>query len=66
MKVLRHGNNFYTVICKDCGCKFLFAKTEMSHNQAVSDDFTFITEYDTINCPECGKYIILNERTIEI
>ena len=66
MKVLRHGNNFYTRICKDCGCKFLFTKTEISHNQTVSDDFAFITEYDTIDCPECGTHIILDGRTIEI
>lgn len=58
MEIIKHGSDYKTRICFDCGCEFKFNKNEEKYTYIRSSfDGGIFESYHYINCPECGKEI---------
>lgn len=66
MEILKHGNKCIKTTCKQCNCVFQFLYKEVKNYYRPYGGFSYQTDYDYINCPECGEKIILEDRSIEI
>jgi DNA-directed RNA polymerase subunit RPC12/RpoP len=66
MRIVKHGNTWKTVECKNCGAVLEYSQGDILTTSFMDDAWGFYSECDSITCPDCKEKIILNERTIEI
>lgn len=64
MKIIKHGKTYKAPqikICPVCECEFSYVKEDIKENwvRVTSEDSDLIYTY--INCPECGKTIIIKD-----
>ena len=61
MKILRHGNKYKEVECKNCGALIAYYDNEVIRYSNVEEYFGQFHSYkkEYIKCPECGHHIIL-------
>ena len=67
MEIIKHGKTYeepQVKVCPDCECVFTYVKNDIKDNwvrkvrkNAYGSDLT----YTYINCPECGKTIIIKD-----
>ena len=58
--ILEHGNNFHTLVCPICGCKFSYETSDILLDNKVSNNNLSTLCQAYINCPECYSKIIIN------
>lgn len=64
MEIIKHGKNYETPqvkICPNCECEFSYVKKDTRENWVRISAEDSDLEYTYINCPECGKTIIIND-----
>lgn len=60
MEIIKHGINYVAPqekTCPECICKFSFVEKDIKRCWGGINDL----KYTYINCPECGKTIIVND-----
>lgn len=66
MEVIKHGKKFMIVNCPECECEFRFNEKEILTKTIQGCAAGYYSQYDYVECPECGYRIILADRAIEI
>lgn len=64
MEIIKHGKNYkapQVKVCLACECEFSYVKKDIKENwlRITSEDSDLLYTY--INCPECGKTIIIED-----
>ena len=64
MEIIKHGKTYeepQIKICPNCDCEFSYVKKDIKESwvRVTSEDPDLIYTY--INCPECGKIIIIGD-----
>jgi hypothetical protein len=61
MEVLKHGNTYKEVECKNCCALLSYCKADIEHFEQVDEIFgEWHSHYEeSIKCPECNKKIVL-------
>ena len=59
MVILKHGDTMLHDVCNDCGCEFLYKKSEINRKEKRINSYESEFEYAYVKCPECGKIIKL-------
>lgn len=64
MEVIKHGINYVAPqekTCPECKCVFSYVEKDIKSNwvRVTSEDSEL--RYTYVNCPECGKTIIVND-----
>jgi hypothetical protein len=67
MEIIKHGKTYkdsQVKVCPVCECEFSYVKKDIKENwvRVTSEDSDLIYTY--INCPECGKTIIIDDYRI--
>ena len=65
MKVLIHGNTYHQIRCEKCNAVLAYAASDITTHKTKIQNKTYICEWDSITCLECGHIIKLDERKIE-
>lgn len=64
MEIIKHGI-FYEApqekACPECKCVFTYVKKDIKQNWVRENAYESDITYTYINCPECGKTIIIND-----
>ncbi len=68
MEIIKHGKEYYSKTCENCGCVFTFNRNEIKRNEQHYYDFRehTIKTSSAITCPECGEIIELSNDTLVI
>ena len=64
MEIIKHGKTYeepQIKICDDCGCVFTYVKKDIKENWVRETAYDSDLIYTYINCPECGKTIIIKD-----
>lgn len=66
MEIIKHGKEYYTKTCEQCGCEFKFNGLEIENHRKDYYDYENlkVTIVKTVNCPECGNIIELSNNTV--
>lgn len=48
-------------VCPDCQCVFTYVKKDIEENWVREDAYNSNLIYTYVNCPECGKTIIIKD-----
>ena len=64
MEIIKHGRTYeapQVEVCPVCECEFAYVRKDIKENwvRVTSEDSDLIYTY--INCPECGKTIIIKD-----
>ena len=64
MEIIKHGRTYKAPqikVCPVCECEFSFVEKDIKQNwvRVTSEDSALTYTY--VNCPECGKTIIVND-----
>ena len=64
MEIIKHGKTYeapQVKVCPDCECEFSYIKEDIKQNwvRETAEESNLI--YTFINCPECGKTIIIKD-----
>ena len=64
MEVLKHGNTYKKIECKQCGALFSYCEVDVKM-ECYSNTYYIKSKQNTyekyITCPKCGKKIILKK-----
>lgn len=64
MEIIKHGKNYdlpRLKVCPDCKCVFIYVKKDIKENWVRETAYESDLIYTYINCPECGKPIIIKD-----
>ena len=64
MEIIKHGKTYeepQVKGCPDCGCVFAYVKKDIKENWVRETAYDSDLIYTYINCPECGKTIIIKD-----
>ena len=64
MEIIKHGKTYVppqVKVCPDCDCEFSYVQGDITQNwvRFRSEDSDITHTY--VNCPECGKTIIIKD-----
>ena len=65
MEIIKHGKEYYTKTCSQCGCEFKFNGLEIETHRCYYEK-SKITIVKTVICPECGNKIELSNNAVWI
>ena len=60
MEIIKHGKTYedpHIKVCPDCDCEFSYVEKDTKRYWGGINDL----KYTYINCPECGKTIIIKD-----
>ena len=64
MEIIKHGKTYevpQVKVCPDCECEFSYTKKDIQENWVRKNAYDSDLIYTYINCPECGKTIIIKD-----
>ena len=64
MEIIKHGINYIAPqekTCPECKCEFSFVEKDIKQNWVRENAYESDLTYTYINCPECGKTIIIKD-----
>ena len=64
MEIIQHGKTYeepQVQTCPDCGCVFIYREKDIQENWVRETAYDSDLTYTYINCPECGKTIIIKD-----
>ena len=64
MEIIKHGKTYEVPqikVCPDCECVFTYVKKDIKENCVRENAYESDLIYTYINCPECGKTIIIKD-----
>lgn len=64
MEIIKHGNLYEAPRereCPDCKCVFSYVEKDIEQNWVRVNAYDSDLTYTYINCPECGKTIIIKD-----
>lgn len=59
MVILKHGNTMLHGVCNECGCEFLYRRSDIKSMERRINAYNSETEYTYVKCPECECIIKL-------
>ena len=64
MEIIKHGKTYVppqVKVCPDCACEFSYVQGDITQNWVRKNVYDSDLLYTYINCPECGKTIIIKD-----
>jgi len=64
MEIIKHGKTYEAPqekVCPDCECVFTYVEKDITQNWFRKNAYDSDLIYTYINCPECGKTIIIKD-----
>ena len=64
MEIIKHGIYYeapQVKVCPDCDCEFSYVQGDITENWFRKNAYDSDLIYTYINCPECGKTIIIKD-----
>jgi len=64
MEIIKHGKTYEAPkkgVCHNCECVFTYVKDDIQENWVRVNAYDSDLMYTYINCPECGKTIIIKD-----
>ncbi len=64
MEIIKHGKTYEAPqekVCPDCECVFSYVEKDIKQKQVREIAYVSYLIYRYINCPECGKTIIIKD-----
>lgn len=64
MEIIKHGKTYeepQVKVCPDCECVFTYVEKDINQNWVRKNAYDSDITYTYINCPECGKTIIIKD-----
>ena len=64
MEIIKHGKTYEVPqekVCPDCECVFTYVEKDIKRNWVRENAYESDLTYTYINCPECGKTIIIKD-----
>lgn len=61
MIVTKHGNTLLRGECPNCGCEFLYKKTEIKTIYDRTKGYESEVLFKCVKCPECEKVIKISD-----
>ena len=64
MEIIKHGKTYeepQVKVCPDCECVFTHVEKDIEQNWVRENAYESNLIYTYINCPECGKTIIIKD-----
>ena len=64
MEIIKHGRTYeapQVEVCPVCECEFSYVKGDIIQNWVRKNAYDSDLTYTYVNCPECGKTIIIKD-----